>query len=72
MKSCFPNRVFDFDKTRKIVEECEELGIKTRIPLNYYDLKIAKPSLEIFHDIPILTFTTTSTNVLDLFHQIYA
>ncbi len=63
----FPNRPFDFEKTHKILEECEVLGIKTRIPLNYYDLKIAKPSVEKFHDMPILTFTTTPTNVLDLF-----
>lgn len=64
-----PNRPFDITKTQQILEECEELGIKTRIPLNYYHLKIAQPSVETFHDMPILTFTTTSTNVLDLFFK---
>lgn len=55
------------DAIQAILEECEELGIKSRISLNYYDLKIAKPSIESFHDIPILTFSSTPMKVLDLF-----
>ncbi|MEW6535421.1 MAG: sugar transferase [Candidatus Auribacterota bacterium] len=59
----------DVDAMQSIIEQCEELGVKTRIPLNHYHVTIAKPSLESFSSIPILTFTTTSTKVLDLFFK---
>lgn len=59
------------EKMQSIIQECEELGIKVRIPLNYFDTKIARASLESFHEIPLLTFTTTSTKVLDLFFKYY-
>lgn len=57
----------DMQVVQSIIATCEELGIKTRIPLNHFHVKIATPSLETFSHIPILTFTTTSTKVLDLF-----
>ncbi|MCD6459872.1 sugar transferase, partial [bacterium] len=63
----FPREIYRINKIENLLKDCEELGIRTRIPLNFFNLKIAKPTLESFHDIPILTFTTTSTKVLDLF-----
>lgn len=65
----FTDTTVDPDRMHDILEECEELGIKTRIPLNQYDLKIAKLSVENFQNIPILTFSTTSAKVLDLFFK---
>jgi len=63
----FPRDVYKIKEIEKLLENCEELGIKARLPLNFFNLKIAKPTFESFHDIPLLTFTTTPTKLLDLF-----
>ena len=63
----FPRDFHNVDNIKKLLTDCEELGIRARIPLNFFDMKIAKPTFENFHEIPILTFTTTPTKVLDLF-----
>lgn len=65
----FTSHPVEIKKMQEILEECEELGIKTLIPLNYFELKVAKPEFENLHNIPILAFTTTSTKVMDLFFK---
>jgi len=65
----FTSHPIEIKTMQNILEECEELGIKSLIPLNYFDLKIAKTEFEHLHNIPILAYTTTSTNVMDLFFK---
>ncbi len=45
---------------------CEELGIKTRVAVNFFPNMIAKVHLDDLHGIPLLTFTTTPYNELSL------
>ncbi|MFQ5456354.1 MAG: sugar transferase [Nitrospirota bacterium] len=58
-----------FAVSRKRLEEledifllCEELGIRTRVAVNFFPKMIAKVHLEQFYNIPLLTFTTTPYN----------
>ncbi len=41
---------------------CEELGIRTRVAVNFFPHMIAKVHLDDMHGIPLLTFTTTPDN----------
>ena len=45
---------------------CEELGIKTRVAVNFFPNMIAQVHLDDLHGIPLLTFTTTPHNELSL------
>jgi len=45
---------------------CEEEGVKTRVMVDFYPRVIAKPELESFHGIPLLTFSTTPERSLEL------
>ncbi len=62
-----------FAVSRKKLEElegiflkCEELGIRTRVAVNFFPHMIAKVHLDDLHGIPLLTFTTTPYNELQL------
>jgi len=48
-------------EAEKYFQDLEELGITTRVVLDFYDLQRSKRELSLFHDeIPILTFHTKS------------
>lgn len=42
-----------------ILQECEEMGIKTSISLNFLEVSIATPDTDIFENIPVLTYNPT-------------
>ncbi|MGZ5434358.1 MAG: sugar transferase [Thermoanaerobaculia bacterium] len=54
------------DALRSIFLLCEELGIKTRIAMNFFPNRLARVELEELEGIPFITFTTTPTNVTHL------
>lgn len=39
-----------------LVAGCETMGIRTRLPLQLFDNRIAKPQLDLFDDLPVITF----------------
>ncbi|MFQ5598708.1 MAG: sugar transferase [Nitrospiria bacterium] len=41
---------------------CEELGVRTRVAVNFFPHMIAKVHLDEFNGVPLLTFTTTPHN----------
>ncbi len=52
------------------LKDLEELGITTRMVLNFYDISHARTELDLFHDqIPILTFHSKSIDVQQLFFK---
>lgn len=62
-----------FAVSRKKLEEmeeifllCEELGIRTRVAVNFFPHMIAKVHLDDLHGVPLLTFTTTPYNEFQL------
>ena len=45
---------------------CEELGIRTRVAMNFFPNKVARLEIEELEGIPFLTFTTTPSNETQL------
>ena len=50
----------DLAATAPVIRTCEELGIKSRLALDGFGARIARPSLENLGDDGLLTFSTTS------------
>ncbi|HEY0788235.1 MAG TPA: exopolysaccharide biosynthesis polyprenyl glycosylphosphotransferase, partial [Thermoanaerobaculia bacterium] len=50
------------DALRSIFLLCEELGVRTRIAMNFFPNRVARVELEDLEGIPFLTFTTTPSN----------
>jgi exopolysaccharide biosynthesis polyprenyl glycosylphosphotransferase len=40
-------------------EQCEEMGIRTRLSLNFFRHTIARPVLDSFEDVPVVTYSPT-------------
>lgn len=47
------------EELKPVLEECEEMGIKTTIALNFFEFTIAHPETDKFEDIPVLTYNPT-------------
>lgn len=71
----FPEPVDEivFAVTRKKLDEmkqmfilCEELGIRARVAMNFFQNRVARVELEELEGIPFLTFTTTPSNEAQL------
>ncbi len=52
-------RLADLDEALQL---CEELGIKTRVALDFLPLSLARIELEEFEGVPLLTFSTVPTD----------
>ena len=50
------------DALRSLFLLCEELGIRTRVAMNFFPNKVARVELEELEGIPFLTFTTTPSD----------
>ena len=50
------------DEMKQIFLFCEELGIRTRVALNFFQNRVARIELEELEGVPFLTFTTTPSN----------
>ncbi len=50
------------DEMKQIFLMCEELGIRTRVAMNFFSNRVARIELEELEGIPFLTFTTTPSN----------
>src|SRR6266567_6047837 len=50
------------DEMKQIFLMCEELGIRTRVAMNFFPNRVARVELEELEGIPFLTFTTTPSN----------
>jgi exopolysaccharide biosynthesis polyprenyl glycosylphosphotransferase len=54
------------DEMKQIFLFCEELGIRTRVALNFFQNRVARIELEELEGVPFLTFTTTPSNETQL------
>src|SRR5207248_282867 len=54
------------DEMKQIFLMCEELGIRTRVAMNFFPNRVARVELEELEGIPFLTFTTTPSNETQL------
>ena len=50
------------DEMKQIFLMCEELGIRTRVAMNFFQNRVARLEVEELEGIPFLTFTTTPSN----------
>ena len=50
------------DEMKQIFLLCEELGIRTRIAMNFIQNRVARIEIEELEGVPFLTFTTTPSN----------
>jgi exopolysaccharide biosynthesis polyprenyl glycosylphosphotransferase len=50
------------DEMKQIFLMCEELGIRTRVAMNFFDNRVARIEIEDLEGVPFLTFTTTPSN----------
>jgi exopolysaccharide biosynthesis polyprenyl glycosylphosphotransferase len=50
------------DEMKQIFLLCEELGIRTRVAMNFFQNRVARIEIEELEGIPFLTFTTTPSN----------
>ena len=44
---------------RPLMEICEEMGVRTHLPLNFFHGRIARPVIDRFDDIPVLSYWAT-------------
>ncbi|MEN6626355.1 MAG: sugar transferase [Candidatus Sumerlaeia bacterium] len=44
---------------RPIMEVCEEMGVRTHLPLNFFHGHIARPLVDWFEDVPVLSYWPT-------------
>src|SRR5258708_27621274 len=54
------------DEMKQLFLMCEELGIRTRVAMNFFQNRVARIELEELEGIPFLTFTTTPSNETQL------
>src|SRR5437868_3986734 len=54
------------DEMKQIFLYCEELGIRTRVAMNFFQNRVARIEIEQLEGIPFLTFTTTPSNETQL------
>jgi exopolysaccharide biosynthesis polyprenyl glycosylphosphotransferase len=54
------------DEMKQIFLMCEELGIRTRVAMNFFTNRLARIEIEELEGIPFLTFTTTPSNETQL------
>jgi len=54
------------DEMKQIFLMCEELGIRTRVAINFFPNRVARIEIEELEGIPFLTFTTTPSNETQL------
>jgi exopolysaccharide biosynthesis polyprenyl glycosylphosphotransferase len=54
------------DEMKQIFLLCEELGIRARVAMNFFDNRLARIEVEELEGIPFLTFTTTPSNETQL------
>ncbi|HSP17445.1 MAG TPA: sugar transferase [Thermoanaerobaculia bacterium] len=54
------------DEMRQIFLMCEELGIRTRVAMNFFQNRVARIEVEELEGVPFLTFTTTPSNETQL------
>jgi exopolysaccharide biosynthesis polyprenyl glycosylphosphotransferase len=54
------------DEMRQIFVLCEELGIRTRVAMNFLQNRVARMEIEELEGVPFLTFTTTPSNEAQL------
>ncbi|HYI11310.1 MAG TPA: sugar transferase [Thermoanaerobaculia bacterium] len=50
------------DEMKQIFLMCEELGIRTRVAMNFLQNRVARMEIEELEGVPFLTFTTTPSN----------
>jgi exopolysaccharide biosynthesis polyprenyl glycosylphosphotransferase len=50
------------DEMKQIFLMCEELGIRTRVAMNFLQNRVARMEIEEMEGVPFLTFTTTPSN----------
>jgi exopolysaccharide biosynthesis polyprenyl glycosylphosphotransferase len=50
------------DEMKQIFILCEELGIRTRVAMNFFTNRVARLEIEELEGVPFLTFTTTPSN----------
>jgi exopolysaccharide biosynthesis polyprenyl glycosylphosphotransferase len=50
------------DEMKQIFLMCEELGIRTRVAMNFFQNRVARLEIEELEGVPFLTFTTTPSN----------
>ena len=55
------------ESARSIFLMCEELGIRTRVAMNFFPNRLARVELEELEGVPFVTFTTTPSNESQLF-----
>lgn len=54
------------DEMKQIFLMCEELGIRTRVAMNFIQNRVARLEIEELEGVPFLTFTTTPSNEAQL------
>jgi exopolysaccharide biosynthesis polyprenyl glycosylphosphotransferase len=54
------------DEMKQIFLLCEELGIRARVAMNFFENRLARIEVEELEGIPFLTFTTTPSNEAQL------
>ncbi|MGZ7042307.1 MAG: sugar transferase [Thermoanaerobaculia bacterium] len=54
------------DEMKQIFIMCEELGIRTRVAMNFFQNRLARIEIEELEGVPFLTFTTTPSNETQL------
>jgi exopolysaccharide biosynthesis polyprenyl glycosylphosphotransferase len=54
------------DEMKQIFLMCEELGIRTRVAMNFFNNRVARLEIEEMEGVPFLTFTTTPSNEAQL------
>ena len=54
------------DEMKQIFLMCEELGIRTRVAMNFIQNRVARVEIEELEGVPFLTFTTTPSNEAQL------
>ena len=54
------------DEMKQIFLMCEELGIRTRVAMNFIQNRVARIEIEELEGVPFLTFTTTPSNETQL------
>src|SRR5437762_10269978 len=54
------------DEMKQIFLMCEELGIRTRVAMNFFQNRVARIEIEELEGIPFLTFTTTPSDETQL------
>ncbi|MCU1245861.1 MAG: UDP-glucose:undecaprenyl-phosphate glucose-1-phosphate transferase, partial [Acidobacteria bacterium] len=50
------------DEMKQIFLLCEELGVRTRVAMNFFQNRVARIEIEELEGVPFLTFTTTPSN----------